>query len=101
MNRNDIAQIKVGGTQVGIIGLKLVIEDMAAEYVDRQDQDIRKELVNRPGRRNYIPETARDKYEKAFLREFRKFTGKSFEEEDFKGFEIKVLGPGCAQCDRA
>ncbi|UCB51281.1 MAG: thioredoxin family protein [Deltaproteobacteria bacterium] len=43
---------------------------------------------------------AREDYEKAFLREFKKFLGKPFEEEASEGLEIKVLGPGCAQCDR-
>jgi len=33
------------------------------------------------------------------LREFRRFLGKPFEEEEAAGLEIKVLGPGCVQCD--
>jgi small redox-active disulfide protein 2 len=39
-------------------------------------------------------------YAKAFLREFKKFLGKPFEDETPEGIQIKVLGPGCAQCDR-
>jgi len=34
------------------------------------------------------------------LREFKKFLGKPVEEETTDGIQIKVLGPGCVQCDR-
>jgi small redox-active disulfide protein 2 len=50
-------------------------------------------------KRNYIPDTVRGDYGRAFLREFWKFLGKPFEEEIPGGIQIKVLGPGCAQCD--
>lgn len=100
MNQNDIIQIKVGKIPVGIVGLKTVMEDMAGEYANRPDQDIRRELLIRLGKRNYIPETVREKYEKAFLREFKKFLGKPDENDAPEGLEIKVLGPGCVQCDQ-
>jgi hypothetical protein len=51
-------------------------------------------------KRNYISEIAKEEYGKAFLREFNKFLGKVFEDASLEGLEIKVLGPGCAQCDR-
>jgi small redox-active disulfide protein 2 len=49
---------------------------------------------------NYIPDRAREEYGKAFLREFKKFLGKPFQDDTLEGLEIKVLGPGCVQCDR-
>jgi hypothetical protein len=52
-------------------------------------------LLNRLSKKNYIPAKARDPYGKAFLREFKKFTGKPYEEEVLPGLDIKVLGPGC------
>lgn len=100
MAQDEVTQIRVGNSSVGIIGLETVMEDMAEEYGDRPEQDIREELVNRLCRRNYIPERAKEDYARAFLREFKKFLGKPFEEEPPGGLEIKVLGPGCAQCDR-
>ena len=100
MSQDDVTQIRVGDSPVGIIGLKGVMEDMAEKYRDRTDRDVMEELLNRLCKRNYIPEKAREDYEKAFLREFKKFLGKPFEEESLEGLEIKVLGPGCAQCDR-
>jgi thiol-disulfide isomerase/thioredoxin len=52
------------------------------------------------GKRNYIPDKVKESDAKAFLREFKKFLGKPFEEETPEGIQVKVLGPGCAQCDR-
>ena len=100
MSQDDITQIRVGNSPVGIVGLKTVLEDMAEEYGDRPDQEVMEELLDRLCKKNYIPEKAREDYEKAFLREFKKFLGKPFEVETPEGLEIKVLGSGCVQCDR-
>ena len=100
MSQGDVTQIKVGDSHVGIVGLKAAIADVAEEHGDRPDREVQEELLNRLCKRNYIPEMARDDYEKAFLREFKKFLGKPFEKEASEGLEIKVLGLGCAQCDR-
>jgi len=100
MSQGDVAQIRVGDSPVGIIGLKTVMEDMAENYGKRPDQEVMEELLTRLEKRNYIPEVAKENYAKAFLREFKKFLGKPFEEETREGIQIKVLGPGCAHCDR-
>lgn len=99
MTQDEVTQIRVGGSPIGIIGLKAVLEDMAETYAERPDQEIIEELLNRLCKRNYIPEKARGDYGKAFLREFNEFLGKPFEEEVPEGIDIKVLGPGCVQCD--
>jgi len=100
MSQDDITQIKVGNSLIGIIGQMSVIEDMAESYGDRPEEEVQRELLNRLMKRNYFPERAKQSYAKAFLREFKKFLGKPFEEEAPEGLEIKVLGPGCVQCDR-
>jgi small redox-active disulfide protein 2 len=100
MSQDDVIQIRVGNSPVGIIRLKTVMEDMAETHGERPDQEVIEELLNRLGKRNYIPEKVKESYAKAFLREFKKFLGKPFEEETPKGLQIKVLGPGCVQCDR-
>ena len=100
MSQDDVTQIRVGNSLVGIIGLKAVMEEVAQEYGDKTDREVQEELLNRLCTRNYIPEKVREDYEKAFLREFKKFLGKPFEDETPQGLQIKVLGPGCAQCDR-
>ena len=50
--------------------------------------------------KNYIPDHVRESYGQAFVRVFRKSIGQSYEEDKSHELEIKVLGQGCAQCDR-
>ena len=100
MAQDEVMQIRVGKSAVGIMGLKTVLEDMAGAYEERPDPEIEAELLQRLTKRNYIPEKVRGEYGKAFLREFKKFLGKPFEEETPEGIQVKVLGPGCPQCDR-
>jgi small redox-active disulfide protein 2 len=100
MSDDDVKQIKVGSHTTGIIGLKNVVEEVAKEFADKQDEEIQAELLKRLSKKNYISDSTRESYGKAFLREFNKFLGKPYDEDDTVGIEIKVLGPGCAQCNR-
>jgi small redox-active disulfide protein 2 len=101
MSQDDVTQIRVGSSGVGIIGLKAVMEEMAETYADRPEREAEAELLHRLAKRNYFPDKVRGEYGKAFLREFKKYVGKPFEEEETpEGIQIKVLGTGCVQCDR-
>jgi small redox-active disulfide protein 2 len=100
MSDVDVSQIRVGEFTAGIIGLKSVLQDMAGEWAEKPDAQIAAELVKRLSVKNYIPESASVSYGMAFLREFKKFIGKPYQEEAPGGLEIKILGPGCANCDR-
>ncbi len=100
MSQDDVTQIKVDDVMVGIIGFKAVMEGAAQELAWKPDEEIRAELLKRLSMKNYIPDRVKDRYAKAFLREFKKFLGKPYEEEPAGGLQIKVLGPGCTQCDR-
>ncbi len=100
MSQDDILQIKVDKHNVGIKGLENVLKEMAGDYAERSDDEVVIELLNRLSKKNYIPGSAKKNYGKAFLREFKKFIGKPCEEEAPEGMVIKVLGPGCNQCDR-
>ena len=97
--QDDTRQIKVGKQSIGIIGLTHVIEEVAKDFAEKPDSDIQTELLSRLSKTNYIPDGMKDSYGKAFLREFNKYLGKPYEEEKSEGLEIKVLGPGCTQCD--
>jgi small redox-active disulfide protein 2 len=99
MPRDDVIQIKINKHLVGIIGLKTTMEAMATEFGEKRDHKIQAELLKRLCKDNYIPDGVRAEYGKSFLREFKKFLGKPYEDETPEGLEIKVLGPGCAQCD--
>ncbi len=100
MSQDDVTQIRVGDTTVGIVGLKAALEEVAGKCGEESDQNVAEELLNRLDRANYIPDKAREEYGKAFLREFHKSLGKPYEDTSPGGIQIKVLGPGCVQCDR-
>lgn len=100
MSSDEVKQINVGGNRIGIIGLSSILSEVAETYANRTDDEIRAELLERLNERNYIPDSSQDKYGQAFLREFKKLTGRPFEDSDPHEVEIKVLGPGCASCNR-
>jgi len=100
MSDGDVAQIRVGDFTTGIIGLKSVLQEMAGEWAEKPDAQVAAELVERLSAKNYMSESAKVLYGMAFLREFKKFTGKPYEEAAPEQLEIKILGPGCANCDR-
>jgi small redox-active disulfide protein 2 len=100
MEQSDTTQLRVNGHLVGIIGLRGVIEDMAADFANRPDESVQAEMVERLVLKNYIPEPVRDNYGRVFVREFRKFLGQPFEEDNDEELVVKVLGAGCAQCNR-
>ncbi len=100
MEQSEVTQLRVNGHQAGIIGLRGVMEVMAGDYADRSDEEIQAEMMKRLILNNYIPEHVRDKYGRVFVREFRKFLGQPYEEEEAEGIIVKVLGAGCAMCNR-
>jgi small redox-active disulfide protein 2 len=100
MSSDEITRIRIGKDRVGIIGLKRVLAEVAETFAAQTDAEIRVELLRRLDEHNYIPESWKGEYGKAFLREFKKFTGRSIEVLEPDALEIKVLGPGCARCNQ-
>jgi small redox-active disulfide protein 2 len=100
MSSDEISQIKIGGHRTGIIGLKSILSEVAETCAAQSDEEIYTVLLKRLGQRNYIPEKVQREYGQAFLREFNKFTGRPVADSEPDGLEIKVLGPGCARCNR-
>lgn len=82
---------------MGIAGLKEAIEEVKA-LRGRSDEEISQALFDRLKPRNYIPASAREDYKKAFLREYKKALGEKVTEEHL-GLSIKILGPGCPNCE--
>ncbi len=98
MAEKDITQIKVGRFAISIVGIKQLMEEMAGTHADRLDDEVRSLMLDRLGKDNYIPSSAKENYGKAFVREFRKFLGQPYAEDAPDGLDIKVLGTGCYQC---
>lgn len=100
MSDDDITRINVGGQATGIIGLKPILEEVANEFKDRTDEDIKGELLNRLSKKNYISSKSTDVYAHAFLREYKQFVEEPFEDAEHDELEIKVLGVGCPRCEK-
>jgi len=100
MEQDDVTKIKVNGHNVGIIGLKTAIEKIADNYAQENDEKLGEELLKRLRKHNHIPENVTESYKRAFVRKFRKSLNQPVEEEPSNGIEIKVLGPGCTQCNQ-
>lgn len=96
----DIKQIRVKGNLVGVVGLQKIMEGMAAEFADRSDGEIGKEILQQAAQDNYIPRSAEEAYEKVLIKEFKRFLGQKVEEEPLPGLQVIVLGPGCARCSQ-
>jgi len=98
MSQDDVTQIKVDKQSVGIMDLKRAMEQMVEEYAERPDDIVGTELLKRLSKKNYIPGRVKENYAKAFLREFKKFLGKPYEEEVSGGVEIKAVFPFSPKC---
>ena len=57
-------------------------------------------LVEKVGKKNYIPSSVREEYEKTLFKEFKKFLGEKVEEERGGFLEVAILGPGCYSCNK-
>lgn len=100
MDENKSTLIKVGKNRIGIVGLVNVIEQVEQTCSECSDNEIADELLARLSKRNYIHSSVREKYKTAFIREYKKVLGLPFEEELSDENIIRVLGQGCAQCNR-
>lgn len=99
MSADDITRIRVGRSEVSIIGMRSLLEEMVQTHAGQDDEAVASFMLERLKGGNYIPNQAREEYGRAFVREFRKSLGQTLSEETPGGLDIKVLGMGCTQCD--
>jgi small redox-active disulfide protein 2 len=99
MEEKDYRLILVGNTQVGLIGLKEIFEELKPQR-GKSESDFKQMLVEMARKKNYIPSSVRAEYEKGLFREFRKFMGENVEEEKTGFLEVAILGPGCYSCNK-
>jgi small redox-active disulfide protein 2 len=97
---DDHSRIRVGTDEVGLMGLQHAMESIAATHADKSDDEIEQSLMEMLSAKNYIPTSAKAQYGKAFLREFKKFTGRPYEESCDDRLKIVLVGPGCFQCSQ-
>ena len=99
MEEKDYRLIPVGNTQVGLMGLKGIFEELKSQR-GKPEADLKQMLVEKAGKKNYIPNSVKGEYEKGLFREFRKFWGEKVEEERGGFLEMAILGPGCYSCNK-
>jgi len=100
MTSDELTQIVVAGQRTGIVGLKQALEEVARNCAGKPDNEIKADLMAHLSKRNYIVSRFEDAYRVAFLREYKRYMGEPFEEECSDAILIKVLGPGCPNCER-
>lgn len=99
MEEKDYRLVLIGNTQVGLIGLKEIFEELKSQRKESESA-LKEMLVGKAGKKNYIPNSVKGEYEKVLLREFKKFLGEKVEEERSGFFEVTILGPGCYSCNK-
>ena len=93
-------RIRVEDFEVGLMGLKSAIDEITPTHRDKSDDEIQQALLDLLQKKNYIPNSSRDAYGKALVREFHKHLGQPYEEAVQGALRITALGPGCSLCDQ-
>jgi len=99
MEEKDYRLVLIGNTQVGLMGLKGIFEELKTQR-GKPESDLKKMLVEKAGKHNYIPSSVKEEYAKALFREFKKSLGEKVEEERSGFLEVAILGPGCYSCNK-
>ena len=97
--QDEVVKIRVGQFSLGIMGLKAVLEEAAQENLS-SDNEMAEYLFEHLKSRNYIPPRAAADYKLAFLREYKKYRDEPVADEEQRILEVRVLGPGCPNCDK-
>ncbi len=99
MEEKDYRLVLIGSTQVGLIGLKEIFEELKSQRKESESA-LKEMLVEKAGKKNYIPNSVKGEYEKALFKEFKKFLGEKVEDEKGGFLEVVILGPGCYSCNK-
>jgi small redox-active disulfide protein 2 len=81
------------------MGLKEIFEELKSQRT-KPEPELKQQLIERVGKKNYIPSSVKAEYEKALFREFKKFLGEKIEEDKSGFLEVAILGPGCYSCNK-
>lgn len=97
--QDEVVKIRVGDFTVGIVGLTTALEE-AIQKNFASDPAVVEYLLKHLKSRNYIPPSAEHDYGLALLREYKRYKGETVEIEQSHELEVKVLGPGCPNCEK-
>lgn len=94
-----ITKMRVGRFVAGIVGLDEALSDAAAANLP-PDEAAARYLLDRLRKSNYVAPGAETEYLEALLREYRRRLGQRVAEPPAEGVDVKVLGPGCPNCEK-
>jgi len=81
MTSDDVMHVKVDEDMVGLLGLKQIMKEIAADFGDRFDDEVGELIILRLKAQNYIPESSIDSYKKAIIREYMRFREKAVSDD--------------------
>jgi len=93
-----VTKVRIGGVEIGILDVDEVFEEMQKSTI-RDEAVLKRTIFQEIQKRNYIPTDKEDEYTEGLYIAYRRFLGELVDEE-IEGLEIKVLGQGCARCDK-
>lgn len=99
LEEKDYRLVVVGDTQVGLIGLEEIFEELKGQR-GTPESTLKEILVDKASNKNYIPDAAREEYKRWLFRESKKFLGEKVEYEGGGFLEVTILGPGCYSCNK-
>jgi len=96
----EISTINIGGQRIGLIGLADIFKTLK-EMNFSGESEFKSQLIDRVKVQNYVPDSKREEYAQALLREYKKFAGLPVETvEEKPAFPtIRILGSGCTACE--
>jgi len=99
MLENDIKQIVIDGHRISLVGLQesfIRIKEMGIK--DRAQ--LKEQIVREIEKQNYIAPSFKEKYAAALYEEYQLFIGEIKERRESGPLTIRVIGPGCYNCER-
>lgn len=93
-----VRQIEIGGMLIGIEGIDDILKEVKNSGL-KDESEVKKVLLEKVERRNYIPSGREELYGQALYEEYIVYIGALKERPKRRAFpEIKVYGMGCPNC---
>lgn len=93
-----VRQIEIGGMLIGIEGIDDILKEVKNSGL-KDESEVKKVLLEKVERRNYIPSGREELYGQALYEEYMVYIGALKERPKRRAFpEIKVYGMGCPNC---
>ena len=93
-----VTMVRIGGVEIGILDLEETFERVKQMKI-QDEGELKRTILQEVKKTNYVPSSKDSEYIEGLFKAYRRYLGEKVEEE-IEGLEIKILGPGCARCDK-